>query len=74
MPRRVSLLHVRKTLEWIEDTTTSMIERDGKHQNGLRLAPIDQTKMRQISLVVRAILRKHAEKKTRKDVYVECTR
>jgi hypothetical protein len=74
MPRRVSLLHVRKTLEWIEDTTTSMIERDGKHQNGLRLAPIDQTNLRQIRLVVRAILRKHAEKKTRKDVYVECTR
>ena len=71
MPRRVGLLHVRTFVEQMVKTCDEMLERDGKYENGLRLAPIDQDHLREMRLIGKMILRKHQRKNTRKDIYVE---
>ena len=39
----------------------SMLERDGKHEGGLVLAPIDREELKKLSFMNRAILRKHEQ-------------
>jgi hypothetical protein len=71
MPRKINLLHVRTHLVRIIESIDSMLKRDGKYENGTRLAPIDKQELYEIVFFSEAILRKHASKKTRKDIYVE---
>jgi hypothetical protein len=70
MSRRSNTLNIKATLNWVQETCTEMLERDGKYDGGLVLAPIDRHNLAQIKLVVSATLRKHAEKQTRKDIYI----
>lgn len=74
MPKKASLLNVRDHLNHVIFTCDGMLERDGKYEGGLRLAPIDKSNLVELRLFSRAILRKTEEKnkKTgqRRDVYV----
>lgn len=65
------LLNVRRFLEHIKSSCEDMLERNGKYEGGLRLPPIDISNLNEIRMLARAILLKHASKKTRKDIYVE---
>lgn len=69
MPRQANLLNVKKQLEWtnrvIEDICKETLI---AHPNGTRVAPIFHMELRKIKFLNEAILRKHALKKTRKDI------
>lgn len=68
---KLKIWNVKYHLEWVERTCDEMLNRDGKHpEGGLRLAPIDRDNLRAMWFMTRAILRQHAAKGTRKDVYV----
>ena len=71
MPAKRSILHVRSYIEHVNQMCEEMLLRDCKYEGGLRLAPIDVDHLRQLAFISRAILRKHAEKQTRKDIRVE---
>jgi len=72
--RKVSFLHVRT---YIEDTTKlcDFLIKDASDETPeyrrLKISEDMVTWARQMSLIGRAILRKHQEKGTRKDVYIE---
>lgn len=74
MPRKTNLLNVRDNLKHVLRTCEEMLNRDGKHWNGLRLAPIDRDNLNQICFLTKAILRKNEQAniatKQRKDVYI----
>jgi len=69
MSRKPKMLNVRKHLEfeiWLIDEMETAI---GKGK--LQLAPFYLGALREVRFFAKAILRKHAAKGTRKDVYVE---
>jgi hypothetical protein len=72
MPRK-SLLNVKQYLRYVEETCEDMLRRhamgDGA-RGGLFLPPIDAANLNEVRFFAKAILRRHAEKNTRKDVYV----
>jgi hypothetical protein len=70
MPKRASILHVKHHLEHVERTCIDMLNRNGRDRQGLVLPPIDVDNLRTIAFITRQILRKHAAKRTRKDIYV----
>lgn len=74
MTMKSTFLNVKLNLEHVVSTCNDMLERDGKHEDGLRLAPIDRDNLAHISFLCRAILRKNAAKNKetgqRKDIYV----
>lgn len=69
---RAKLLNVKKHLERVEATVQDMLKHNHEFPNngGLRMPPAFVDELRSISFITRAILRKHAEKNTRKDVYL----
>jgi hypothetical protein len=72
MPRKPSLLHVRSALEWVERSITEILHDNGKdYVGGINLPPAYETDLRQQRLIIRAILKKHKEKGTRKDLFLE---
>jgi hypothetical protein len=68
--RKVSILNVKRYLEFVQEWTNYIMSRDGKHENGTTLAPIDKDALREMEFFARAILRKHAMKKSRKDIRI----
>ena len=69
------LLNIKSHLENISSSIEDMLRRDketksGKFPNGLRLVPIDEYNLKEILLINKAILRKHSEKQTRKDIRI----
>lgn len=44
----MNLLNVRRHLQHVQLTCEDMLERDGKHKHGLRLAPIDRANLNEI--------------------------
>jgi hypothetical protein len=65
------LLNVRSHLEFEIEWLTEMLRRNAMHhKDGISLPPIDVQALNEMVFLARAILRKHAAKKTRKDVYV----
>lgn len=69
------LLNVRSHLEYEVFALMGMLERNAKHESGgISLPPIDVEVMNELVFFAKAILRKHTEKKTRKDIYVEVSR
>lgn len=76
MPRKANLLHVRTHLEHVESTITAMLEDNEKHKStkgvwGLHIPEIYEHDLRIIRLITRAILKKHKERNTRKDIYIQ---
>lgn len=71
MPRKRDPLNVRAQLEHVVSTCEDMLGRDGKYEGGLVLAPIDVHNLREMKLIAQATLKRHAAKRTRKDLYVE---
>jgi hypothetical protein len=65
------LLNVKSLLEAVIETTEYMQKYNYKDgPTGLCMPPIYIEAMIQHKLIAKAILRKHEEKKTRKDVYI----
>jgi hypothetical protein len=64
------MLNVKSHLEHVIFTCDMMLERDGKYKGGLVLPPIDRDNLRELAFFAKTILRVHAAKGTRKDVYV----
>lgn len=62
MPRKANLLNVKKHLENVQEIL------DGLKKYGY--CPLLQEECNIVSLLNRSILKKHNEKKTRKDLYV----
>jgi hypothetical protein len=61
------VLNVRKHLEFEVWAIDNMLERNAKHEY---LCPFDKGMLTEIRFFAQAILRKHAAKNTRKDIYV----
>jgi hypothetical protein len=70
MARVQRLTNVKAFIVWVNETCTDMLNRSGRYEKGLILAEIDKANLAQIRLIGEAILRKHAVRKTRKDVYI----
>jgi hypothetical protein len=71
MSKRI-LLNVRSHLEHEIWTIDWMLERHAKQERGgINLPPIDVDNLKEMRFFAKAILRLHASKKTRKDIYVE---
>jgi hypothetical protein len=70
MAKRKSFLNVKAFLRWTEESCMDMLRRNGLHEKGISLPPIDVQNLNEIAFFARAILRKHAARNTRKDVYV----
>jgi hypothetical protein len=69
MPRKAKLLNVKKHLEfeiWLVDVILEDVKK-----GRLVLAPFYTGALTEIRFFAKAILRKHQEKNTRKDIYVE---
>ena len=69
------LLNINSHLENISSSIEDMLRRDketksGKIPNGLRLVPVDEDNLKKILLINKAILHKHSEKQTRKDIRI----
>jgi hypothetical protein len=67
-PKATNVKHHLKHIIWSID---SMLENDGKYEGGTRLAPIDQSNLKEIRFFSNLILKKHESKNTRKDIYIE---
>lgn len=65
-------LNVKSHLEHVITSTQYMLDNNYKDgPNGLCMPPAYVDDLRIINFIARAILRKHAKKNTRKDIYVE---
>ena len=72
MPKQPKLLNVKSYLKWSIDTIETILkETELNRPDGTRVAPLFHTELRKLNFIARAILRKHAEKKTRKDIRLE---
>lgn len=71
MPRRPNLLNVKEHLKLEDEIITMLLEDSDSGKFQWKLPPIYDQALRELRFFGRAILRKHGEKKTRKDVYVE---
>lgn len=70
--RRPHLLNVKHHLKCTDEVCQIILDADGKYgNNGVMLPPAYRQALAELSLFSRAILRKHAAKAIRKDVYVE---
>lgn len=69
MPK-AHILNVKKHLEHEIRSIEDMLNRNGKYVGGLVLPPIDVQNLTEIKFIAEAILRKHAKRGTRKDVYI----
>jgi hypothetical protein len=69
MPKQPKLLNVKSYLEWsIGVIEAILIETKLNRPDGTRVAPLFHMELRKLNFIARAILRKHTEKKTRKDI------
>lgn len=71
MSRKPDFLNVKRHLQWVENSIQDMLKDNNKYPGGLSLPPAYEQNLKELSLVTRAILKKHALKGTHKDIYVE---
>lgn len=64
-------LNVKRHLISVEEMCRVLLDDHGKHPGGVVLPPAYYSYVAEISLFTRAILRRHNEKHTRKDIYIE---
>lgn len=69
--RKPNNLHVRTYIEDVVRLCETLEEDNHKRPNGVVLPPAYLSFVVEIKLYGKAILRKHAAKQTRKDIYVE---
>lgn len=69
MSRKAGLLHVRSYIEWVVKSAEMINEMEKKSPG--TIPPIIIDDLNKQKLIGKAILRRHKEKGTRKDIYVE---